>query len=495
MGRPVFELYADAPQGKEKALKVLRRFQAGETVIGEELQMQKADGTPVWTSLAVNVVRDARGQVVESRLVVMDITKRKQTEEALRRRNSELAFLNQAGQTLNSTLDLDQVLVIVLEKVRRLLGVVACSIWLTDPETNELVCQQSSGPQSEIVRGWRLASGEGLAGWVAHSGRSLIVPDVQIDERHFAGVDRQTGLGLRSILSVPLYTKNAVIGVLQVTDTEVDRFSPTDLTLLEPMAASAATAIDNARLVETLRQRNTELQARNEELDAFAHTVAHDLKGPLAPIVGYAETLVMDYATNIDQGGLRRLHKIAQNGRKMGRIIDELLLLAGVRKMGEAEMRPLDMASIVAEAQDRLAQMIEEHQAEIILPDTWPVALGHAPWVEEVWVNYLDNAINYGGQPPRVELGATTQPDGTVSFWIRDNGLGLTPEEQARLFTPFTRFDKGGRGGVKGHGLGLSIVRRIMEKLGGQVGVESKVGQGSVFSFTLPGVASQNSSR
>jgi len=312
--------------------------------------------------------------------------------------------------------------------------VVACSIWLTDLETGELVCQQSTGPQSEVVRGWRLAPGEGLAGWVAHSGRSLIVPDVQIDERHFAGVDQETGLGLRSILSVPLYTKNAVIGVLQVTDTEVDRFSPTDLTLLEPMAASAATAIDNARLVETLRQRNAELEARNEELDAFAHTVAHDLKGPLAPIVGYAETLMMDYATSIDQGGLRRLHKVAQNGRKMGRIIDELLLLAGVRKMGKAEMKPLDMASIVAEAQERLAQMIEKHQAEIILPDTWPVALGHAPWVEEVWVNYLDNAINYGGP---------TTPSTMVASPRAWNWVGPLPQP---LPHPSTLLRTGARG-------------------------------------------------
>jgi two-component system sensor histidine kinase/response regulator len=141
------------------------------------------------------------------------------------------------------------------------------------------------------------------------------------------------------------------------------------------------------------------------------------------------------------------------------------------------------MASIVAEAQQRLAHMIEEHQAEIILPDTWPVALGHGPWVEEVWVNYLNNAIKYGGQPPHVELGATKQPDGMVRFWVRDNGPGLRPEEQARLFTPFTRLDQVR---TKGHGLGLSIVGRIVEKLGGQVGVESEVGRGSVFTFTLP---------
>ena len=134
----------------------------------------------------------------------------------------------------------------------------------------------------------------------------------------------------------------------------------------------------------------------------------------------------------------------------------------------------------------RLAHMIEEHQTEIILPGTWPVALGYDPWVEEVWVNYLSNAIKYGGQPPHVELGATAQADGMVRFWVRDNGSGLTPEEQARLFTPFTRLDQVR---AKGHGLGLSIVWRIVEKLGGQVGVESEIGRGSVFTFTLPATA------
>ena len=181
----------------------------------------------------------------------------------------------------------------------------------------------------------------------------------------------------------------------------------------------------------------------------------------------------------------------------MSSIVDELLLLAEVRKVEEVETKPLDMANIVVRARERLTHIIEKHQAEIILPAVWTAALGHAPWVEEVWVNYLSNAIKYGGQPPRIELGATpsqSPPPGgdaqgrMVRFWVRDNGPGLTPEEQARLFTPFARLDQVG---TKGHGLGLSIVRRIVEKLGGQVEVESKVGQGSIFSFTLPRVGGQ----
>jgi len=360
--------------------------------------------------------------------------------------------------------------------------VVASSVWLADLETDELVCQHATGPQSEIVRGWRLVPGEGLAGWVARSGEGLIVPDAQVDGRHFKEVDQQTGLPLRSILGVPLRIKKDVIGVLQVMDTEVNRFNAADLTLLESLAAPAAIAIDNARLVEALRQRTFELQARNEDLDAYAHTVAHDLKGPLALVVGLAEVLGEECATMPGEERRRYLHKMAQSGRKMNNIVDELLLLAGVRQM-EVEMEPLDMASIVAEAQRRLAYVTEERQAEVISPETWPVALGYGPWVEEVWVNYLSNAIKYGGQPPRVELGAMVQADDTVCFWVRDNGSGFTPEEQARLFKPFTRFDQVR---AKGHGLGLSIVRRIVEKLGGQVRGESEVGRGSVFSFTLP---------
>jgi PAS domain S-box-containing protein len=244
---------------------------------------------------------------------------------------------------------------------------------------------------------------------------------------------------------------------------------------------------ERKRAEEALRQYTVELEARNEELDAFAHTVAHNLKGPLAPLIGIAEVLEVDYASLPGQKLQEYLCMISQFGHKMGRIIDELLLLAEVHRMEELTMEPLNIARTVAEAQGRVAYLIEEHQAEIISPGTWPVALGYGPWVEEVWANYLSNAIQYGGRPPRVELGVTEQADGMVRFWVRDNGPGLTPEEQARLFTPFTQL---AQVRARGHGLGLSIVRRIVERLGGQVGVESEIGQGSVFTFTLPGVGS-----
>ena len=238
---------------------------------------------------------------------------------------------------------------------------------------------------------------------------------------------------------------------------------------------------------EALREYAVELEERNEELDAFAHTVAHDLKNPLQNLVGYADFLADEYEGLPPEVRDEALVTIVETADRMHNIIGELLLLSEVRR-GEVATQPLDMGAIVDAAQTRLGYLINQYEAEIQVPDTWPVALGHPAWVEEVWANYLSNAVKYSGrpadgEPPRIELGATPQPDGTVRFWVRDNGPGLTPDEQASLFTPFTRLHQVQ---AHGHGLGLSIVQRIMDKLGGGAGVESEPGAGSTFYFSLP---------
>jgi PAS domain S-box-containing protein len=461
---------------------------------------RKKSGHLYWELASISPVRDVDGKVTHYLKVGEDITERKQAEEALQRRNRQLELLNRASQAFNSTLDLDEVLLVVLSEVRFWLEVVAASIWLVDQETGELVCRQSSGPHPEVVRGWRLAAGQGIAGWVVNSGESVLVEDAKKDERHYTQIDQLIGLESRSILCVPLRTRQKLIGVLEAVDQEVGRFDSIHLTLAELLATSAAIAIENAGLYEqaqleiaerkqvqeTLYQRTLELQERNDELDAFSHTVAHDLKTPLSLVLGYAQLLHEQRGPLSEDEFERYTRPIAVNARKMEDIIEELLLLASVRRE-EVQVEPLEMGQLVSEALQRLDYLVEANQAEIVAPGSWPVALGYGAWVEEVWVNYVSNAIKYGGRPPRVELGATI-PDGeagAVRFWVRDNGPGLTEEKRSQLFVPFTRL---GQVRIKGHGLGLSIVRRIVEKLGGQVGVESSAvpGEGAEFFFTLP---------
>jgi PAS domain S-box-containing protein len=243
--------------------------------------------------------------------------------------------------------------------------------------------------------------------------------------------------------------------------------------------------ITDLKQAETaLRQHALELDERNSELDAFAHTVAHDLKNPIGVITGLSEIMLDNGPRLTAQQELDALHSIYNSGRKMNAIVEELMLLAGLRQQA-MEPAPIEMGGVIEEALKRLALPIEESHAHLQLPDrsSWPIALGYAPWIEEVWVNYIGNAIKYGGKPPRLEVGAQILPNHTVRFWIHDNGSGLSPEERERLFVPFTRLNQVQ---VKGHGLGLSIVKRIVEKLGGTVGVESEIGTGSTFYFTLP---------
>jgi len=177
------------------------------------------------------------------------------------------------------------------------------------------------------------------------------------------------------------------------------------------------------------------------------------------------------------------LLSLNRGAEKATKVIEALLLLSRVRSMKVVALGPLEMGTIVQEALSRISNLTDHCAAQIKLPDHWPVALGYGPWIEEIWENYLSNAVKYGGTPPIIELGSDITADGKLRFWVRDNGPGLSPEDQTQLFRPFTRLKQNQQ---DGQGLGLSIVQRIAERLNGEVGVESQVGRGSLFYFTLP---------
>jgi len=238
-----------------------------------------------------------------------------------------------------------------------------------------------------------------------------------------------------------------------------------------------------------LQRYTKDLEERNEELDAFAHTVAHDLKNPLTSLTALSNFLQSHFESLSAEEISRILGTIGRNAQKMDTIINELLLLASVRKIDDVKIAPLDTGQIVNEALERLSHLEQEHPAEISLPDQWPIALGYASWVEEVWVNYISNALIYGGTRPHIELGAHLQVNGSdrphamVRFWVRDDGPGIEVEKQIKLFKLFSQLEAVS---TSGHGLGLSIVQRIVTRLGGETGVESEPGKGSLFWFTLP---------
>ncbi|MDF1515739.1 MAG: response regulator, partial [Anaerolineae bacterium] len=244
-----------------------------------------------------------------------------------------------------------------------------------------------------------------------------------------------------------------------------------------------------------LERYASDLETQNAELNAFAHTVAHDLKNPLTSMIGFS-TILMDHRDELpDHLVGQHIDYIFRSAQTMNNIIRELLLLASVREKDEIPISELSMEEIVFEVLQRLDYLVDESGAGIQIPSSWPTAMGYAPWIEEVWTNYISNGLKYGGDPeqgvkPQLILGAEVIPPNEesqiplVHFWVRDNGSGLTEKEMAQLFTPFERLHNVR---TEGHGLGLSIVQRIVEKLDGKVDFHSEVGVGSVFGFTLPG--------
>lgn len=379
--------------------------------------------------LSASVLRNALGEQVGFMGVSRDITERKRAEETLQKRNQELELLSRGAQAFISTLDVDQVLATILDEVRQLLGVIACSAWLIDPETGELVCRQVTDPQGEIVRGWRLAPGQGLAGWVVQNGRSLNVPNVEDDQRHFKKIDEQTGLSLRSILTVPLQVKQNVIGVLQTVAAEYDRFSDTDRVVLESLAATAAIAIENARLYEQASQ-DAETKAR------LFNEVNHRVKNNLATIIGllYAErrrsrvrdedsyqAIMQDLIGRVQ--GLATAHNLLSASEwaplslehLTSQVIDGALRLLPSNKRVEVNVSAFSSVKVTPKQANSLALIINE-----LVTNT----LKHA--LPEKGLGHIQVKIALEDGPS-----STSSEDGggySISFEFRDDGPGYPHE-------------------------------------------------------------------
>ena len=239
-----------------------------------------------------------------------------------------------------------------------------------------------------------------------------------------------------------------------------------------------------------LAHANAELLARNDELDAFSQTVAHDLKNPIHAIYGYAQILEFDGRDVSDDVREECLKAILDLSQRMAGIVDALLLLAGVNRT-TVEAAPLAMEDIVPRALVRLTVAADRVGASVdgATPEAlaaWPRALGYAPWAEEMWVNYLSNAVKYGGPTPEVRVGAERR-GARVRFWVQDHGPGLSAEAQALLFRPFSRLDASRNQNHKGVGLGLAIARDVARGHGGDITLERSDMGGLRALIRLPG--------
>jgi two-component sensor histidine kinase len=319
-------------------------------------------------------------------------------------------------------------LTVLLDEMHHLLGVLACSAWLIDPETGGLICRQATGPKSAVVRGQRLPPGRGIAGWVADHGQSLIVPDAQTDPRHYKELDHQVGLALHSFLNVPLRTTVGVIGVLQALDTEVNYFKSADLSVMEPLAATAAMAIENARLYEQAR-RDAETRA------VLLSEVNHRVKNNLSTIIGLLYA-VRRYVEIKDQPVYQSM---------MDDLVNRVRGLATVHSLLSAsQWSPLRLSELTIQVvrsalwafpQGKRTSLEVVPSAVRVTPDQ---ASNLALVINELATNTAKYALS-GRDTARITARITLDGD-TVAFEFRDDGPGY-PEELLRLECHSVGFD------------------------------------------------------
>jgi GAF domain-containing protein len=362
-----------------------------------------------------------------------------ESEARLRRRNRELELLNRVGRAFNSILDLDSVLAAILEEARCLLDVLVTSIWLVDDQTGELICRHATGPEAELVRGWRLPPDQGLAGWVARHGEGLIVPDAQSDRRHFDQVGKRIGVSFESIVTVPLRTRESVIGVLQVLDPRKERFDEEDLRLVESLAATAAIAIDNARLFEQVR-KDAETKA------TLLKEVNHRVKNNLSAIIGLLYVQRNQTWVDSQPAFQAAMDELASRVRSLA-IVHQML--------SESEWRPLLVRDVVLRVVSSSLRMLSSEKHITLRVATSPLRVSStqahnlAMVINELAIATIRHGIGEGREAV-IEVGID-QVAGMIEITFRADGPGY-PE--SALTEPY---------GELGLGLAMNIIQRTLQ--------------------------------
>jgi signal transduction histidine kinase len=425
---------------------------------------------------------------------IQDNELRTAIELALYRRRAEAAehehraladALYSTVSALNSTLDLDEVLDRILAGIERIVPHEAAAIMLVEGQAARIVRQR--GFEGRCPPDWALGElvsfddAPALREVMAGSAPLIIPPAADGAVRYpFSAVK-----WARSHVCAPVRFEGETIGFLNLLSTQAQFFTQEHLKPLLAFADQVAIAVRNAHLYQTVREQVHELELRNEELDAFSHTVAHDLLAPLQIVTGYADLFTTEYSDSLAPDVHEGLKQIALHSRKIAQIVNGLMSLARLHQLDPRSLKAVDTEPVVSDVVQRYNSRIQQAGIAIRVVPGLPPVLGEAIWIEEIFANLIDNAIKYmgsSGENPHITVRGY-QRGAYARFEVQDSGVGIALEAQQRIFEMFTRLNSGA---VSGSGLGLSIVRRIVSKLNGHVGVDSAPGRGSTFWFELP---------
>jgi len=494
--RPMSWLEAVHPDDRDRVETALERAIAGE-LFEEEYRICRPDGSEIWVRVRTSFVRDAAEEVLRIVGVTEEITDRKNAELGLAAQLRQQAGIALLSQKALSGLELSQLFDETVAEVAESLGVEYSKILQRLPGGDGLLLKAGVGWAPGLVgRAVVAADRDSQAGYTLLTREPVVVESLDSETR-FSGPELLKDHGVVSGISVAIEgADDRPFGVLGVHTRRRRHFDRSDVNFLRSVANLLASAIArreaerelrqlNAHLEERVRVRTRQLQKSNRELESFSYSVSHDLRAPLRAVQGLTQALWEDYGSQLaDDTAREYVHRIMAAATHMDTLIQDLLAYS---RLGRAEihLNPVALDGVLAEIRDTLDLELSDAGVQLKIAPDLPIVYGNHRILYQAIANLVANAAKFVAPDvrPTVSIWAT-RTDGRARLWVGDNGIGIDPQYHDRIFRVFERLH--GVESYPGTGIGLAIVKRGIERLGGRCGVESRPDEGSQFWIELP---------
>ena len=429
--------------------------------------------------MTISPLKNTVGEVVGASTIARDITERKEVEEEERRRSQEIAILYSVANTMAQPGVFKDKLTDVLANLVWLTVADQVALRVPDDTGQGLEAIAAAGPAVKQGITGLLPYAQGVAGTAFREGEPVIVNDYR---NHDLSTPDGVTLGIASIASLPVKVAGQTMGVVNILSRDTHHFTPDRIRLLTTVAGGLGVLLESARLYDALEQRAEELARSNADLEQFAYVASHDLQEPLRSVVGFTSLLSRRYKGQIDENADRFIERAVLAASRMQGLINDLLSYSRVGRNFEGPVR-VDAEALLDQELDGLHAAIQESSASVT-HDPLPSIAADSSLLGQVFRNLIGNAIKFRGEsPPAVHVSVEEQ-GAEWKFAVKDNGIGIDPQFAERIFTIFQRLHT--REEYPGTGIGLSICKKAIERLGGRIWVESQLGQGSTFYFTVP---------
>lgn len=455
---------------------ILSQIRQGNRVDHYETVRLHKDGSTLQISLSISPIRDGDGKIIGVSKIARDITSRKHTELQQQALYELVARVNRAEA-------LPEIYDAALDAICRSQKTPRAAILLSDTDgvMRFKAWRGLSESYRKTVEGhcpWKLDDPAPQAVWIDD------IATARLDEALRATV---CGEGIRALAFVPLTYERRLLGKFMIYYDTPHRFEPDELRPAETMASQVGFALERQRSEQALEalvnERTGSLREAIAQMEEFSYSVSHDLRSPARAMQGYAIALLEDYGERLDEEGREFLNRIIRSSTRMDRLIQDILTYSRLSRR-ELKLHPIPLDRLVLEVIQQYPEM-RTPKAEITIVGPLLPVIGHEPSVSQILSNLLSNAVKFvaPGQQPKVNVFSERRGD-FVRLWIEDNGIGIRAEHHQRLFGMFERIHPDKR--YEGTGIGLAIVRKAAERMGGATGVESEGEKGSRFWVELP---------